>query len=187
MRTYIIGLILSLIIFPFSIFAQTNDKYDKEEISVVNQFLDRLIDGERFRKLNKNADDTLIIYFNPTLQSSLDKNPLFDRDYKTNELIKNLENNRLAKRVIDTVQIKNLQGIKILFESEPDYNTSKYLSDKVIGNLDISRVSFNKEMTVGYFYYSVYCGEDCGWGDLIKIEKKNGVWEITKYISSWVS
>ena len=134
MRTYIIGLILSLIIFPFSIFAQTNDKYDKEEISVVNQFLDRLIDGERFRKLNKNADDTLIIYFNPTLQSSLDKNPLFDRDYKTNELIKNLENNRLAKRVIDTVQIKNLQGIKILFESEPDYNTSKYLSDKVIGN-----------------------------------------------------
>lgn len=187
MRTCIIGLILSLIIFPFLIFAQAKDKSDNEEIIVINQLLDRLIDGEKFRKLNKNTDDTLIIYFNPMLYSSLDKDPLFHNGYRTNALIKKLENYRLTKRLINTDQIKSLQGIKILFENKPYCNISKDLSDRIIGNLDISRVSFNKKMTVGYFYYSVYCGEDCGWGDLIKIKKKNGVWEITKYLSSWVS
>jgi hypothetical protein len=146
----------------------------------------KLIDGERLSTSNK-TDTSLVVYFKTRLLCDLDKNHSFKGNYKSNALIKMLENNNLGERLIDSTKIEELDGIKIFFENNIDYSLEKYNSEKVIGTIDISRISFNKSMTIGYFYYIVYCGEDCGWGDLIKIEKNNGRWIIIKYLISWVS
>ena len=90
-------------------------------------------------------------------------------------------------RLTLSLKIEKLSKIEIVFEDNGDYSLQKYSSNKVIGTLNISRISFNKSLTVGYFYYSIYCGGECGWGDLIKIKKKNGRWIIVDYLISWVS
>jgi hypothetical protein len=181
-----ISIWILLIFLPFGLFGQAKENYENEEIKVINQFLFKLVDGERLSAINK-SDSSLIVYFQTGQMCNLDKDPLFKGDYKSNKLLKRLKNNYLGERVIDSTKIERFDKIKIVFENKLDYSIEKYESDKIIGTINISRISFNKTLTIGYFYYDVYCGEDCGWGDLIKIEKKNGIWEITDYLISWIS
>ena len=181
-----ISIWILLISLPFGLFGQAKEKYENEEINVINQFFYKLIDGERLSAFNK-TDSSLIVYFQTRQMCNLDKDQLFEGDYKSNELLKRLENNYLGERVVDSTKIERFDKIKIVFEDKLDYSIEKYESDKIIGTLNISRISFNKTLTVGYFYYDVYCGGDCGWGALMKIKKKNGIWEITKYLLSWIS
>lgn len=177
-------IILSLI--TFGLYGQSSSEYENEEIKVINQFIYELIDADRLISFNK-SDSFLIVYFNTDLGCNLDKNPLFQGEYKTNDLIKRLEKKSLGERVLDTSKIARLNNVKIVFEDKSDYSIEKYDSGNVIGTLNFSRISFNKNITIGYFYYDIYCGEDCGHGALIKIEKKNGKWKIIEYLISWVS
>ncbi|MCD6113083.1 MAG: hypothetical protein J7J86_07435 [Bacteroidales bacterium] len=178
--------LIFLIYVPFGLFGQNNAEYENEEIKVINQFLSKLIEADRLSSLNK-TDSSLIVYFQTNLICNLEKDPLFKGDYKSNKLLKRLENNYLGERIIDTTKVDRINKIKFLFENKQSCLKNKYDSDIVIGTLNISRISFNKSLTIGYFYYTVYCGEDCGWGDLLRIEKKNGIWEITDYLISWIS
>ena len=180
-------LIWTLLIFlPFGLFGQSEEEYENEEIKVINHFLYKLIDGERLTAINK-TDSSLIVYFQTRQSCNLDKEPMLKGDYKSNELLKKLENNNLGERVLDSSKIAKLDKIKIVFENNLDYSIEKYGSDKIIGTIDISRISFNKTLTIGYFYYEVYCGGDCGWGELIKIEKEKETWKIVDSLISWVS
>ena len=179
-------ILILLSVLPVSLMGQTTVQYRNEEVKVINQLLYQIIDGERIQSFNK-TDSTLVIYFNTTLQSGLDKDPLLNGNYKSNALIKKLNGVGLPPRRIVTSKIERIKGLEIIFEESPNDTDLKYSSNRIIGTLDISRISFNKELTKGYFYYSVYCGEDCGWGGLLEIEKKNETWEITKYLYSWVS
>jgi hypothetical protein len=179
-------ILLWIIIFFFPIlsFGQVESDYEKEEVKVINQFLYKLIDAERLSSFNK-SDSSLVIYFQTRLSCNLDK--AFKDEYKANKLLRKLENDNLGSRRIDQTKIDSFDKIKIVFENKAEFDLEKYEADNVIGTLTISRISFNKSMTVGYFYYDVYCGMECGWSDLIKIEKKNGKWIIVKYLASWIS
>ena len=183
---HIISIWILLIILPFGLSGQTREDYENEEIKVINQFLYKLIHSEGLSAINK-SDNSQILYFHTRQMCNLDKEPLLKGDYKSNELIKRLENNYLGERALDSTKINTVDKIRIVFENNLDHSIEKYESDKIIKTINISRISFNKTLTIGYFYYDIYCGEDCGWGDLIKIEKKNGIWEITDFLRSWVS
>lgn len=175
-----------LISLPVGLFGQATSEYENEEVNVINQFFYKLIEADRLSTFNK-SDSSLIVYFNTKLDCNLDKDPLLNGDYKSNKLLKRLEANNLGERIVDSLKIEKFNKIKIVFEDKGEYSLHKYSSDKVIGTFNISRISFNKSMTVGYFYFSIYCGGECGWGDLIKIRKKKGNWEIVDYLFSWVS
>lgn len=174
-----------LFFIPFVAWGQMSSVYEEEENKVINQFFCKFIGRDSLNVAN-NLDSLQIVYFNTRLGCNLD-NSSFKGDYKPNRLLRRLENNQLGFREIDSTKIEKLNNVKILFEDKVDYSLENYESDNVIGTFDISRVSFNKSLTVGYFYVSVYCGLECGWGNLIKIKKKKGNWVIVDYLVSWVS
>ncbi len=178
--------LIFLFYFPFGLFGKKNLEYENEEIKVINQFLHKLIDLERLDSIGK-TDGSMIVFFQTRLLCNLDKQPSYKGDYKTNELLKRLENNYLGERIIDSMTVNRIDKIKFVSESNAKFSVDKYDSNQIIRTINVSRISFNKAMTIGYFYYNVFCGEDCGWGDLIKIKKKNGIWEITDYLVSWIS
>lgn len=162
-----------------------SSEYEEEETKVINQFFHKFIGADSLIAANK-PDSLQIVYFNTRLGCNLD-NPLFKGAYKPNRLLRRLEKNHLGVRKIDSIKIDRLNNVKILFEDKVDYSSENYESSNVIGTFNISRVSFNKSFTTGYFYVSVYCGGECGWGDLIKIKKKKGNWVIVDYLVSWIS
>jgi len=171
--------------FPFVAFGQMAREYEEEEIKVINQFFYKFIESDSLIA-SSNLDKVQIVYFNTKLDCNLG-NPIFKGNYKPNRLLKKLENNLLGIREIDSTKINRFNNVKIFFEDNRDYSIVNYIPDNVIGTLSISRISFNKSLTVGYFYVSVYCGGECGWGNLIKIKKKNGNWIIVDYLSSYIS
>lgn len=175
-------IILSLV--PNILLGQEKEDYEKEEIAVFNQFLYKLIDAERLSKFNK-TDSSLVLYFQTGLDCNLKQS--YKGEYKPNKLLQQLEDYNMNIRFIDSTRIAKLENVEFIFGRTNMYPIEKYDSIRVIGTISFSRVSFNKTLTEGYFYYDVYCGEDCGWGDLIKIKKRNGTWEISESLSSWVS
>ena len=183
-QQYRILILTILLLAPSFLFGQGNNEYENEEIKVINQFLYKLIDAERLSKFNEK-DSSLTLYFHTGLDCNLNK--AFRGDYKRNKLLKRLENYNLGSRFIDSTKIEKLKNINIIFGRKDMYPLEKYDSKEVIGTVSFSRISFNKSQTIGYFYYDVYCGEDCGWSDLIKIKKINGTWTIINYLCSWIS
>lgn len=170
---------------PFAALGQMSSEYEEEENKVINQFFRKFIGGDSLNATS-NQDSLKFIYFNTRLGCNLDKSS-FKGNYKPNRLLRELENNQLGVREIDSTKIERLNNVKIIFEDKVDYSFENYESDNVIGTFDISRVSFNKSFTIGYFYVSVYCGGECGWGNLIKIKRKKENWVIVDYLVSWVS
>jgi hypothetical protein len=159
---------------------QENNKYELEEIEVINQLLYKVVDAERLSKFIP-SDSSLVLYFHTGLDCNLDNR--FKGEYKRNRLLKKLENNNLSRRFIDSNKIVKFRRLKIIFGRKNMYPIEKYDSNKIIGTINFSRISFNASLNKGYFYYEVYCGEDCGGKELLKIKKKNGVWKITDYLS----
>jgi hypothetical protein len=177
MKHIIAGLIVFSLLARIS-YSQT--PAEAEEIKVINDLLYIMTDAERLIKFNKT-----IVYFDLKMDCNL--NGTIHGDYKTNKLIKRLKNNVIDTRLIDSTQIVKNKDIQLVFNKIVDYEHMDYLSNKIIGTLKVSRVSFNKSLNIGYLYYSLYCGGDCGWGNLVKIEKIKGTWTITKYLISYVA
>lgn len=172
------------ICWPVMLFAQKNNKYEKEEILVINQLLYRVIEANTMRANNK-IDSSLLLYFHTGLTCNLAEE--YQRDNGRGKLWRQLKNCNLKRRFIDSTKIKRIDKIEIIFGRRNMYTVEKYNSDRVIGTIHFSRINFNKLLSKGYLYYQVYCGEDCGWGEFLKIRKKNGIWIVDQYLSSWVS
>ena len=143
------------------------------------------IDGNKIDTVN--SDDSLIVYFDKKLKSNLENITLYDGNYKQNIYISRLKNNYLGEIIIDDSKINKLGKIKLIFEDKVDYSLEKYDLKGVIGTFNMSRISFDRNLTTGYFYFRVYCGEDCGWGGLVKVVKKNKSWTIGKYLTLFVN
>lgn len=60
-------------------------------------------------------------------------------------------------------------------------------TDCSIGSIIFSRISFNQFRDKGLLYYEFYCGEKCGKGEVLLIEKRAGRWSIQRNVRLWVS
>jgi hypothetical protein len=60
-------------------------------------------------------------------------------------------------------------------------------NDCSIGILSFSKVCLNKLRDKGLLYYEFHCGEKCGKGEILLIEKKAGHWTIQKNVRLWIS
>ena len=55
------------------------------------------------------------------------------------------------------------------------------------GNLGFSRVGFSADGTQALFYASNRCGELCGGGEYVVMDRREGRWVIEKEIQMWIS
>ncbi|WP_437396621.1 hypothetical protein [Flagellimonas lutimaris] len=92
---------------------------------------------------------------------------------------------------IETDSLNPLGNIEVLsFEK-----IKRKYPEKKSGNLSVeitrsyffSNVYFNSNSTKGVFYSSYLCEGDCGYGELIFIEIRNGKWRIVNRLFLWVA
>ena len=55
------------------------------------------------------------------------------------------------------------------------------------GIMTFSRVGFSEDGTQALFYLSNHCGELCGGGMYVVMEKRNGTWAIERELEMWIS
>jgi len=79
-------------------------------------------------------------------------------------------------------ELRNLEQFR---KDNPSY--TKIKGFRLIGDVSLSRVCFNKEFNKGVFYMDFVCGGDCGSGIIFLISKINGEWIIKGKIPLWVS
>ena len=152
----------------------TISKYNNEEVKAINQFVYKLIDAERLSTFNK-TNEPLMYIFDTRLICDLEKTTIIS--YKANYLINKLKRRGIIDRNIDSTSIRKFDKARFIFINN-DSVVSK-IKDTVIiaGRLNLSRISFNKSFTTGYFFYSVSIDSSSGWGGLMRIEKRNGKWK----------
>jgi hypothetical protein len=98
--------------------------------------------------------------------------PIYDSvtsNYKILEIIENERN--LKNRIIDLRQLKNIWVYRQI-------NDTTNLDDRPTSNinLELSRVSFDKEMKIGMFYCSVLDDSQTGYRTLILVRKNLDKW-----------
>ena len=98
--------------------------------------------------------------------------------YKNNYLIKKLKRKGIIDRNIDSTSIKKFEKVKFIFIDNDSVASKVEKTENYAGRLSLSRISFNKSLTVGYLVYSISIDSSSGWGGLMRIEKRNGKWKI---------
>ena len=184
--SFFIGIFLVILI-PQNLYSQivTNDNYNKEETAVINTFLYKIIDADRLWQFHKDKGP-MILYFDTKLACNQWSFDNIKKEYAKSQILRRLNKSGISDRIVDSLSIKNLKNILIRFDCKGTIVDKIEKNKSIIGEVSFSRVSFNLKRTFGYFYYSFYCGEDCGWGGIVRIIKKNGKWEISKYLSIYV-
>ena len=159
-----------------------SDKYYNEEIIAYNDILNEIIDSTDF---NNNA-----VFFLFDTLCSIDNSK--DKEYKSD--IKYL-NTKFEKRQFSTDLINGIKKFKFI-------KATKYPKDTIINETNFtilqdslnlkkneqfthdwvtfSRICFNSEMTQGFLYFNIWCGDLCAWGDRLDIEKIKGKWKVCK-------
>lgn len=118
-----------------------------------------------------------------SLLTKLDSN--YVEAYKSMEksqIVYHLLNAPKVDRRIDSTLLKNIGNIKTILVSEPRKTEGEGLTDcYTLGQLNISRVGFNKDSTNAAFNYFIDNGsciiED---GGIINAAFRNGKWQIVK-------
>jgi hypothetical protein len=152
----------------------TTSRYNKEEVKAINQLLYKLIDAERLSSFNK-TNKPLIYIFDTRLICDLEKSNFLS--YKTNSLINRLKRKGIIDRNIDSTSINKFEKVRFIFSNNDSIASKTEDIENFSGKINLSRISFNKTLTVGYLEYSVYVDSGWGWGGLVRIEKRNGKWK----------
>lgn len=154
---------------------QETHKYYNEELKAINQIIYKLIDAERLSSFNK-SDKSLTYAFDTRLICNLEE--ISSLNYQTNDLIEKLKRKGIADRTIDSTSIGKFEKIRFIFFDNDTLISKVKGLENYAGCISLSRISFNRSLSVGYLLYSVYMDNSSGWGGLIRIEKKNGNWKI---------
>jgi hypothetical protein len=100
---------------------------------------------------------------------------LVDRD-RQGELVKQNDPQHLVRRAIDDHEPVSDQAIE---ESVKQAFTT--------GLFTFSEIAFDKKHSYALLQYSFWCGDLCGHGDLLVLNKSGGKWHIKKRCGGWVS
>lgn len=96
---------------------------------------------------------------------------------------KNFRTDELTKYGFTVVKVSEMRAMKMTSELFWD----KIYKDYGPGLLTVSRPVFNKEFTKAYARFGYSCGELCGGGAEMIIEKVNDCWTIIEYVRGWES
>ncbi len=157
-------------------FGYDNFDYKKRDIHIPPDELDSLY----FTPYLVTLKDSIKIRVEPYDQK--DKTgKIKDADYS--ELVNQLFTDELQATKIDLDRINNT-SIYILKAIEPAENPELEIGEKIIS---YSKIVYNANKTKASFYFENYCAGMCGIGQVVLMEKVNGIWEITETITNWVT
>jgi hypothetical protein len=97
--------------------------------------------------------------------------------------LKNFRTDELVKYGFTVVKVSEMRAMKMTGEMFWD----KIYKDYGPGLLTVSRPVFNKDYTKAYIRFGYSCGQLCGGGEDMIIEKVNDRWTIIEYVSGWES
>jgi len=131
--------------------------------------------------------DTLIIFNRTSSLNSI----LTEKGFKQNFEVDTTWR-YLAIKLVDSIQYtKKINLSEIIetgrYELESPNNYEKKEGERIIGAITFSRVAFNDDLNKGCFYYSFYCGNECGEGVMFFVKKEDGKWIIEGSRELWIS
>lgn len=157
-------------------FGYDNFDYKKQDINIPSDELDSLY----FTPYLVTLKDSIKIRVEPYDQK--DKTAkIKDADYK--ELVNQLFTHEFQATTIDLNRINNT-SIYILKAIEPDENPKLEIGEKIIS---YSRIVYNADKTKASFYFENYCAGLCAIGQVVIMEKVDGIWKIKDTITNWVA
>jgi hypothetical protein len=81
----------------------------------------------------------------------------------------------------DSITNGGIWNLKLIDKSQKisgDYGTIK---------VTYSRIIYNDNQTKAVFYFQNNCVGLCGYGNIVDVEKINGIWRITNIYNDWIS
>ena len=157
-------------------FGNDNVDYNKQDINIRSDELDSLY----FTPYLVTLKDSIKIRVEPYDQKDKAAK-IKDADYI--ELVNLLFTDELQATMIDLNRITNT-SIYILIAIEPNENPELEIGEKIIS---YSRIVYNANKTKASFYFENYCAGLCGIGQLVLMEKVDGIWKIKDTITNWVA
>jgi len=134
----------------------------------------------KFTEYLVNPTDTIGLRASPFLDQ-LKINKIENKDFKI--LAEKLLNDCPKTLKLDLNKINNTALNKLVavdLKIQPKLN----IGDKII---TYSRIIYNENNDKGCFYFENYCAGLCGSGQLVFVEKENGIWKIKLKIIDWIS
>ncbi|MEO1054679.1 MAG: hypothetical protein AAFX87_28870, partial [Bacteroidota bacterium] len=97
---------------------------------------------------------------------------------------------QLQTVVDDTIELKLetdvFNQIRFVTDKIEGSTLIKNGSDKVFGIINLSKVAFSKDMSVGCYYLAIQCGSKCGSGYVVFVNRTIGkTWVIDKFLNVW--
>ena len=142
--------------------------YQREELMVLDQLIDVLIDS--IGSGNKEQDTIKqVFYLRDTLSA-------IAYEYLKIEL---------APRAISVADMTRNSRYRFVRAGD----AAAWKANEIFAGewLTISRVSLDESMSAGVFHLGTWCGDLCGAGYRVEIEKVNGRWRIKSCNMIWIS
>lgn len=199
------GIIVLSFLFGCSKNKQTSDSYILRcEIKVIDTMFLKLVGTKFYTPLKETSGITdnskrvsiakMILFVKDTLSGIKNINKeiskyskaILQKKYKIDTsyypLYEQLFSDNLESRKLDLNEIKN----KGLYELKPIYSKSQIKEpNRIIGNVEFSRVVFSQDLNKCCFYYSINYGRDLGFGYILFLKKVKNLWEIDCDLSVW--
>jgi len=170
---------------------KSND-YRKEEVKVYNDVLNDIVDTTLYAFKGKVA---VFFLFDTLTQIDNRPTPAYEAEEKYLKL-------KITTRIINTGDITSIDKYKFI-------SATRYPMDSLVGTvrrtiiqdsikinegeiftgrwLTFSRVCFDRELTRGFLYYTIWCGNLCSGTERLDVEKVNGTWKVVTRTSGPVS
>ena len=82
----------------------------------------------------------------------------------------------------------NYEYLSFVYKKDSISNLMANLPSNYFGSLNLSKVAYNEEKTIGCYYFALNCGNDCSNGYLIFVKKPEddtNKWVLEDVINIW--
>lgn len=161
-----------------------SEEYENEEVAAYNSILNEIADTTNYYVKEKIA-----VFFLFDTLTELDNSRTAIGPESENEYLEE----RFEKRKIDADKITGIDRYKfvratrypkdslvkttmnIVIQDEINLKETEYFTQRW---LTFSRICFDKDLSKGFLYFSIWCGNLCSQNDRLDIEKVDGKWKV---------
>lgn len=173
----------------------TDDIYLAAYNDILNEILNTQIFKREIRDIIE-TDTSLrgILYLDTKLKPAFESWTYIEQDtnkysLRIRNIMKKVSDN--GQEIIDSInqiQTKYTPGdFHICIARLASRRDSTVDPSKYIGKIVFSKIILNKTKDKGLLYFEFTCGEMCGWGKLLLIEKRGQSWRIKESLRTWIS
>jgi len=159
-------------------------RYQNEFEKNIKENENRILDTSRLVVI---FNDTLIVYFQPERLIRILKPESFLVNFSVDTSYISILRKLITQNVtrpINLLDITNRGKYELVAPSDESLLNGKF---RKIGRVRYSRVEFNEQMDKACFYFDFYYGPRWAYGEIVFMEKQNGIWTIIGHREMWIS